>query len=33
MYVRARLPQGTRSDAILVPHKALRPRTRSATRW
>ena len=23
MYVRARLPQGTRSDAILVPHKAL----------
>ena len=23
MYVRARLPQGTRSEAILVPHKAL----------
>jgi membrane fusion protein (multidrug efflux system) len=23
MYVRARLPQGTRGEAILVPHKAL----------
>jgi membrane fusion protein (multidrug efflux system) len=32
MYVRARLPQGTRSEAILVPHKALSA-TRSATRW